>query len=195
MPSQFPCTTFKTSGRENHNYKCEGECYIQLTFLTYSIVDLKKLHVALRVFFMSVLLRVSHTVLYLRAGLGRLPDPSQILCAHVATGFRMREGGTDGERWGQKRETKRDEAPEASCYATADLLTYISKQKQLAAGYWSASPTQHRAKTHGLRNPCVQDTRRAVCGDHFAFPFEPDTKRLIIIIGRQIFGYTHTHKP
>lgn len=123
---------------------------------------------------------------------GRLPDPSQILCAHFATGFR-REGGRDGGRWGQKRETKRDEAPEASCYATADLLTYISKQKQLAAGYWSASPTQHRAKTHGLRNPCVLDTRRAVCVDHFAFPFEPDTKRLIIIIGRQIFGYTHRH--
>lgn len=102
------------------------------------------------------------------------------------------EGGRDGGRWGQKRETKRDEAPEASCYATADLLTYISKQKQQAAGYWSASPTQHRAKTHGLRNPCVQDTRRVVCVDHFAFLFEPDTKRLIIIIGRQIFGYTHT---
>lgn len=55
----------------------------------------------------------------------------------------MREGMRSG-RWGQTRETKRDEAPEASCYATADLLTYISKQKQLAAGYWSASPEQHK---------------------------------------------------
>lgn len=142
---------------------------------------------------MSMLLRVSHTVLYLRAGLADCLIPPRYYALTSPQAFGGREVGRDGGRWGQKRETKRDEAPEASCYATADLLTYISKQKQLAAGYWSASPTQHRAKTHGLRNPCVLDTRRAVCVDHFAFPFEPDTKRLIIIIGRQIFGYTHRH--
>ncbi|KAK7175299.1 hypothetical protein R3I93_002259 [Phoxinus phoxinus] len=75
-------------------------------------------------------------------------------------------------------------------------------KKQLAAGYWSASPTQHketRAKTHGLRNPCVQDTAcsACVCGSprRSIQVFEADTKRLIITIGRQIFGYTHkSHK-
>ncbi|KAL1278744.1 hypothetical protein QQF64_025417 [Cirrhinus molitorella] len=100
------------------------------------------------------------------------------------------KAGRAGRRWGQKRETKRDEAPEASCYATADLLTYISKQKQLAAGYWSASPTQHKEPgqkhtgcgIHAYRTQC------AVCVDHFAFLIqvtEADTKRLVIVVGRQ----------
>lgn len=82
-----------------------------------------------------------------------------------------RAGQRAGGRWGQKRETKRDEAPEASCYATADLLTYISKQKQLAAGYWSASPTQHREpgqKHTGCGTPAYW-TRLVVCVHHFAF--------------------------
>ncbi len=60
-------------------------------------------------------------------------------------------GGRAGGRWGQKRETKSDEAPEASCYATADLLTYISKQKQLAG-----APRQHNTRNQG------ENTRAAV---------------------------------
>ncbi len=64
----------------------------------------------------------------------------------------------DGRR-GQKRETWRDEAPEASSYATADLLTYISKQKQLAGGYWNASPTQHNTRDQGKNTRAAESVR------------------------------------
>lgn len=84
---------------------------------------------------------------------------------------RLADGRRAGGRWGQKRERKRDEAPEASCYATADLLTYISKQKQLAAGYWSASPTQHKEpeQKHTGCGIHAYWTRRVVCVHHLAF--------------------------
>lgn len=67
----------------------------------------------------------------------------------------------------RKRETKRDKAPEASCYATADLLTYISKQKQRAAGYCSASPTKHK-ESGQTRTGCAIHAEKSATANHFA---------------------------
>lgn len=74
----------------------------------------------------------------------------------------QREGRRKAERWvganERTRETKRDDAPKASCYATADLLTYISKQKQRAAGY--SAPRQQNTRNQGKRARAAQSTRK-----------------------------------